>query len=126
MTLGEVIKEYRREHGLSMEKFAELSRLSKGYISMLEKNKNPRNGKPIIPSILTYRNVAAGMGVAVEELLKKVSGEYVVINATIPICGMPLTDKPQEFSDKENETLAEAIKASLELQDMSDSENPNS
>ena len=37
MTLGDVIYKYRSQHGLSMDKFSELSGISKGYISMLEK-----------------------------------------------------------------------------------------
>lgn len=72
MTLGELIREYRDQHGMSMDEFARLSNLSKGYISMLEKNKNPRNGKPITPSIATYTDVAAAMHVSVAELMEKV------------------------------------------------------
>ena len=72
MTLGELIREYRDQHGMSMDEFARLSNLSKGYISMLEKNKTPRNGKPITPSIATYTDVAAAMHVSVAELMEKV------------------------------------------------------
>lgn len=72
MTLGELIREYRDQHSMSMDEFARLSNLSKGYISMLEKNKNPRNGKPITPSIATYTDVAAAMHVSVAELMEKV------------------------------------------------------
>ena len=72
MTLGELIREYRERHSMSMEEFARLSGLSKGYISMLEKNKNPRNGKPIIPSIATYDGVATAMNVSAAELMEKV------------------------------------------------------
>lgn len=72
MTLGELIREYRDQHGMSMDEFARLSNLSKGYISMLEKNKNPRNGNPITPSIATYTDVAAAMHVSVAELMEKV------------------------------------------------------
>lgn len=72
MTLGELIREYREQYGMSMEEFARLSGLSKGYISMLEKNKNPRNGKPIVPSITTYDGVATAMHVSVAELMEKV------------------------------------------------------
>lgn len=72
MILGELIREYRDQHGMSMDEFARLSNLSKGYISMLEKNKNPRNGKPITPSIATYTDVAAAMHVSVAELMEKV------------------------------------------------------
>ena len=38
MTLGDVIYQYRTKHNISMDKFSELSGISKGYISMLEKN----------------------------------------------------------------------------------------
>lgn len=40
MTLGDVISKYRAEHGISMDKFAELSGISKAYISILERNRN--------------------------------------------------------------------------------------
>lgn len=44
MKLGELLKSYRTEHKLSMDAFCELSDLTKGYISMLEKT-NIRNRK---------------------------------------------------------------------------------
>lgn len=69
MTLGEVIKQYRIENRISMDDFAKVSGLSKGYISMLEKNKNPKTGNPITPSIDTYKNVAKGMHISIEELM---------------------------------------------------------
>lgn len=74
MTLGEVVRSYRDSHGISMDEFAKLSQLSKGYISMLEKNKNPRSGKPITPSIATYNNIAAAMNMSVSELMAQVKG----------------------------------------------------
>ena len=58
MTLGEIVNEYRRNNNLTMDEFAKLSKLSKGYISMLEKNKNPNNGKPIAPGLDTFRQIA--------------------------------------------------------------------
>lgn len=47
-TLGKIVRDYRKNHGISMAKFAEISDLSKSYISMLENNKDPR-GNPIAP-----------------------------------------------------------------------------
>jgi transcriptional regulator with XRE-family HTH domain len=41
MTLGEYIKKYRSEHGLSQRQFANLCGVSNGYASMLEKGMNP-------------------------------------------------------------------------------------
>jgi transcriptional regulator with XRE-family HTH domain len=78
MTLGEVVKAYRAEHKLSMDNFAKLSELSKGYISMLEKNRNPRTGKPIVPSIDTYTGVAKAMNISIEDLMRLVGSEQLV------------------------------------------------
>lgn len=77
MRLGEIIKKYREENNLSMDDFVKVSGLSKGYISMLEKNKNPKTGNPIIPSIKTYNAVAKGMNIDIESLMKLAKGENV-------------------------------------------------
>lgn len=84
MTLGEVIKTYRTEHSLSMDEFAKRSGLSKGYISMLEKDRNPKTGKPIIPSILTYQSVARAMATSVDILMKTVDKEQLVSLSPTP------------------------------------------
>lgn len=60
-TLGNIVRDYRKNHGISMAKFAEISDLSKSYISMLENNKDTR-GNPIAPSIETINKVAKAMG----------------------------------------------------------------
>lgn len=70
MTLGEVIAAYRKKHGLSMEKFSELSGISKGYISMLERNRTQRGDQPS-PSFEMYRNVAKAIGMDVDELIRQ-------------------------------------------------------
>lgn len=70
MTLGEVVNRYRKDHGLTMEEFARKSGLSKGYISMLEANENPRSKKPIVPSLDTYRAVAAATGQSLSDLIE--------------------------------------------------------
>ena len=85
MTLGDVIKTYRMEHSLSMDEFAKRSGLSKGYISMLEKNRNPKTGKPIIPSILTYQSVAKAMSTSVDILMKTVDKEQLVSLEQSPV-----------------------------------------
>ena len=72
MFLGEAVKKYRADHGLSMDDFAKLSGLSKGYISMLEKNRHPRTGKPLSPTIDTYKACASAMGMTLNELLETV------------------------------------------------------
>jgi len=69
MTLGDIVKKYRKENGITMESFAKKSGLSKGYISMLEANENPRSKKPIVPSLDTYRSVSAIIGMDLTELI---------------------------------------------------------
>lgn len=82
-TLGTIIRNYREEHGLSMDSFAQLSGLSKGYISMLEKNVNPRTGKAITPSLDTYNSVAKALNVDLDMLLSMVdSNEEVFLRST--------------------------------------------
>lgn len=70
MTLGDILKQYRERNNISMDEFAKKSSLSKGYISMLENNTNPRNNKPIAPTLPTISKIAHGMGVDVDTLLK--------------------------------------------------------
>lgn len=57
MTLGAIIKEYRDTHDMSMDKFSEISGLSKSYISVLEKNHDQR-GNIVKPSIECIEKVA--------------------------------------------------------------------
>lgn len=92
MTLGDIIRNYRKEHGLSMEDFAKLCNMSKGYISMLEKNKNPRSGKPIIPSVATYANVASAMNIKTENLMNMVDKDQPVNIAPTTPAGSPAMD----------------------------------
>lgn len=72
MFLGEIISEYRRTHRISMDKFAEMSGLSKGYISMLEKNEHPKTKEPIIPSLPTFTKVASAIGMNLDDLIHMV------------------------------------------------------
>lgn len=84
-TLGDIIKKYRDEKQISMDKFSELSGLSKGYISMLEKNKHPRTGDPIVPSLETYKAVSKAVNINIDTLIKLIDGdEELVINETFP------------------------------------------
>ncbi len=46
-----------------MDDFAKRSGLSKAYISMLEKNKNSRSKKPIVPSLETIKSVSDVIGI---------------------------------------------------------------
>lgn len=96
MTLGDIIAEYRKSTGISMERFAELSGMSKAYISILERNKTPRGDEPS-PSFEKYRDVAKAVGLDVDELIRRVDGKVSLTSSSTPavknILPMPKTYK---------------------------------
>ncbi len=113
MQLGELIHRYRKEHDISMEELAARSGLSKGYISMLEKNRNPSTGKAIEPSSQTIRRLAEATGIPINKLMRA-ANPYLTLDIddmfaepdtiayeNIPLLHNKLTlDKP--YLDKEN------------------------
>ena len=80
MFLGDLIKQYRTINKLSLRDFASRCGLSHTYISALEKNIDPRTGKPIAPTLDTVKYVAKGMNTSIEEILKALDEqqEFVV------------------------------------------------
>ena len=78
MTLGDIVKKYRESNNMSLAEFAQACSLSKGYISMLENNINPRNNKPISPTLPSIVKIASGMGLELDTLLKMIDGEQPV------------------------------------------------
>ncbi len=76
MSLGDIIKTYRFNHGkMSMNSFSKKSGISKAYISLLEKNKHPKTGKPISPSIQVIKQAADAMGMDFDALFSMLEGE---------------------------------------------------
>lgn len=75
MLLGDIIKQYREEHQMSLQDFANLINSSRSYVHMLEKNINPSTNKPISPSIETLKSLAKAMNMDLEVLLKKLDLE---------------------------------------------------
>lgn len=70
MLIGEIIANYRREHGLSQRQFAEkCGGITNGYISMLENNRNPSTGQPITPSFDKLLRIANGMDMSLRDLI---------------------------------------------------------
>ena len=69
LILGDLIKQYRQEHSCSMDQFSKLSGLSKAYISILERNVNPVNGKPVIPSLETIKAVSQAIGMDFNDVI---------------------------------------------------------
>jgi len=81
MLLGEIIKAYREANNLSMQEFADRADLTKGYISMIERNNNPRSEKGVTPSLKTYSKCAKAMNMTINDLLRMIDGdEHVIVN----------------------------------------------
>lgn len=102
MTLGEIIKDYRTSHGLSMDAFSERSGISKAYISLLEKNKHPKTGKEIAPSLQCIKQAADGMKMDFNELFSMLDGN-VSVNTTDNV-----------LSEKDNKDIAKDLDSILE------------
>ena len=84
MTLGELIKEYRSKYNLSMDAFSDKSGISKAYISLLEKNKHPKTGKPISPSIQCIKQAADAMNIDFNILFSKIDADKSSADTTMP------------------------------------------
>ncbi len=101
MELKDYIKTYRKSHGLTMEQFAKLTSLSKGYISMLEKGQNPQTKKKIIPSITVLNNIAVAMNIDLSSLLEAVDDLEVSLEASAPTpAPITLTQQEQNLLNK--------------------------
>jgi Helix-turn-helix. len=116
MKLGDIIADYRRQNGLSMEKFAEISGISKGYVSMLERNVTQRGEEPS-PSFEKYRAVAKTIGIDVDELIRMVEGKISLLdNEKEPTTMSRLLENPDNrealeiLASMDAKTLESAIK----------------
>lgn len=108
MTLGEIIKTYRKKHKISQIEFAEKANLTKGYISMLENNYNPSTQKPIMPSVQVVLDVAKAMNISANTLLDLMDNEDINLQSSV-LVSEHLTEesnlKAMGLSDNEIELL---------------------
>jgi gp32 len=97
MRLEERIKQLRINRNMTMQQLADLSNLTKGYISMLERGLNPSTKKPIVPSLETVQNLANAFNMTLEELLEGVEGNVSLArNDSIMTIYTQLTSQRQE------------------------------
>ena len=80
MKLSNIVSNYRQEHGISMDRFAQKCGVSKSYISMLENDVNPQSGKPVIPTIVTMKKLAKGMDMDIDSLISIMDDQQVDIS----------------------------------------------
>lgn len=78
MTLGEIIKQYRKSRDISLRKFSELSGVSHSYIDSLEKNFDHSTKKSIAPGIETIKKVASAVGMTLEEIIACLDDEQLI------------------------------------------------
>lgn len=78
MTIGEYLKEYRRQIRMSQRDLAKASGLSPGYISMLENGIDRRSGEPIVPSLETLKLLAKATGKDLDVLLDLIDDDTLV------------------------------------------------
>lgn len=75
MKLPEYVKQYRKEHKLSVRALADRSNCSFQYISKLE------NGEISAPSIDKLQGLAKGMGMSVQKLLEETDDQNITLPA---------------------------------------------
>ena len=84
MHLGEIIYNFRAKKDLTLKQFSERSDLSVAYLSQLENNRNPKTGRPTVPSPLTFLKVAKAMDMDVDQLFREVDQNQPVRVSNIP------------------------------------------
>lgn len=96
MYIGEIIKEYRTKHELSQRAFASKTTLSPSYINTLEKIYNPKTGKPYSVTTDVADEIATAMGISIEELLSKLTGnqEFTLNTSKTDELGNPFVSIP--------------------------------
>ena len=86
MKLSEVVKSYRERMGLSQRKFSEKCNLSNTYIYYIEIEKNPKTGKPIVPTIEQYKKLANAMDMTLNQLWDLLDDD-ILANLSEPFSG---------------------------------------
>lgn len=120
MVLGDAVKNYRDTHAMSMDDFARASGLSKGYISMLEKNRHPKTGKPLSPTLDTYKACAAAMGMTLGDLLDLVDDRVdlsIQAEPTVSPAVLDVAMRIEQLPEDVREKFLAAIDALLASQE---------
>ncbi len=69
MKLGEIIKQYRKKHDLTLREFAAKCGTSHSYISMLEDGKNSKTGEPMTPTLATLKKISSALSISLNDLM---------------------------------------------------------
>ena len=97
MYIGEIIKKYRINNGLSQRAFAARTSLSPSYINTLEKIYNPKTGKPYSVTTDVAIELSKAMFINIEDLLNMLdkTQEFIVnTDSKFDGLGNPVTPIP--------------------------------
>ena len=83
MKIGEIVKKYREDHGMSQRQFAKACGLTNAYISILEKDFFISEGRKITPTLGTLRNIANGLNMSLQDLMEMADDMPVKFSADI-------------------------------------------
>ena len=72
MYIGEIITKYRINHNLSLREMSEKTGLSHTHIAKLENIYYEKTGDPYAISLKTLKNIANGIGLKLEDVIKKI------------------------------------------------------
>lgn len=78
MTVGDVIRQYRIEHDMSLAEFGRRAGLTRGYLSAVERGVNS-NGSPARLSYASAQRIAKVMGITHSDLIKAIEGSDDII-----------------------------------------------
>lgn len=78
MKLSQILIDYRQRMNISQRELSRRCDLSNTYISFLEKEMNPKTGKPLVPTLEQYKKLADGMGMSVQELFERLDKDAPV------------------------------------------------
>ena len=78
MKLSAIIADYRESMQISQREFARRCDLSNSYISFLEKETNPKTGRPMVPTLVQYKKIATGMNMTVQQLFEMLDDDAPV------------------------------------------------
>lgn len=78
MKLSAIIADYRDRMQISQREFARRCDLSNSYISFLEKETNPKTGRPMVPTLIQYKKIATGMNMTVQQLFEMLDDDAPV------------------------------------------------
>lgn len=110
MKLSTIISEYRERMQISQREFARRCDLSNSYISFLEKDVNPKTGRPMVPTIEQYKKLADGMGVSLQKLFEMLDEDSPVsLSSLEPEAEPPANDDIRILVQRLNKLTPEQL-----------------